>query len=97
MLKHTHAHKYAGEKIKKAKKNSLGGLEVGGDGVEVVAEARGDTHARHHHALQAVDHLDLRAGHSSFRQCVAASRGASHAATRPRWIWPCQPPFTPSS
>jgi hypothetical protein len=67
-------------------KNSLGGLEVGGDGVEVVAEARGDTHARHHHTLQAVDHLDLRAGHSSFRQCVAASRGVSHAATRPLYL-----------
>ena len=94
---HTRTQK-CGRKNKKGKKqNSLGGLEVGGDGVEVVAEARGDTHARHHHALQAVDHLDLRAGHSSFRQCVAASRGASHAATRPRWIWPCQPPFTPSS
>ena len=87
---HTRTQK-CGRKNKKGKKqNSLGGLEVGGDGVEVVAEARGDTHARHHHALQAVDHLDLRAGRSSFRQCC---RVAGRVA---RWIWPYQAPF-PSS
>ena len=61
---HTNTHTQIQNKQKGKKRASLGGLEVGGDGIEVVAEARGDAHARHHHALQAVDHLDLHSGHS---------------------------------
>ena len=51
-----------GGKCAGSRQDALGGLEVLGDGVEVIAEARGDAHTGHNHALQAVDHLDLRTG-----------------------------------